>query len=301
MSISMISNNITRIQKELADITHKVSLETKKESDCISHIGRVKRSITKHTSESTLKSKQTEIERKRNDISKIQIKKADFAKKEADKTGKLLKLKQDLLKEEKKERKKLALNEERERKKLLDLEKRQQREQLTFQKQLQREIQNTQNMSIDINHNNNNSINKSLLSTEYDLFISHASEDKEEFVRPLADELKKLGVKVWYDEFTLRVGDSLRKSIDDGLIKSKFGTVIISSAFYSKNWTQYEFNSMITREMNGHKMILPIWHKVTKNDVINFSPALADKVALNTSLSSIEEIAKQLAEVILED
>ena len=172
---------------------------------------------------------------------------------------------------------------------------------MTFQKQLQREIQNTQNMSININPNNNNSINKSLLSTEYDLFISHASEDKEEFVRPLADELKKLGVKVWYDEFTLRVGDSLKKSIDDGLIKSKFGTVIISSAFCSKNWTQYEFDSMVTREMNGHKMILPIWHKVTKNDVINFSPALADKVALNTSLNSIEEIAKQLAEVILED
>lgn len=58
---------------------------------------------------------------------------------------------------------------------------------------------------------------------------------------------------------------------------------------------------MVTREMNGHKMILPIWHKVTKNDVINFSPALADKVALNTSLNSIEEIAKQLSEVILEE
>lgn len=315
MSISTISSNITRIHKEIADIKHKISLETKKESDCNNRIGQIERSITNNTSVSTLKSKQSEIERKQSEIAKIQVKKADFAKKEADKIGNLLKLNQDLSKEEEKERKKLmlntervqkkiALNQEKEQKKLINLEKQQQREKLEFQKKLQREIQNTNNMSIDIHHNNentNNNIDKSLLHTEYDLFISHASEDKEEFVRPLANELQKLGVNVWYDEFTLRVGDSLRKSIDNGLVKSKFGTVILSSAFCSKNWTQYEFDSMVTKEMNGHKMILPIWHKVTKNDVINFSPALADKVALNTSLNSVEEIARLLAEVILED
>ena len=139
------------------------------------------------------------------------------------------------------------------------------------------------------------------MTAKYDLFISHASEDKEEFVRPLAETLENLGVKVWYDEFTLKVGDSLRKNIDHGLINSRFGTVILSSSFCSKNWTQYELDSMVAREMDGHKMILPIWHKVTKNEVMNFSPALADKVALNTSISSIEEIAGKLAEVILTD
>lgn len=300
MSISTISNSITRIQKEIAALYHKMSLETKKEVDCNNKIVQIERSITRNTSLSTLNSKNAEIQRKQSEISKIQIKKADLHKKISDKDGKLLKLKQDLVKEEEKERKKQIANEEKERKKLLDLEKRQQREQLAFQRQLQREIQNTNNMSIEI-ENSNTAINKSMLSTEYDLFISHASEDKEEIVRPLAEELQKLGVKVWYDEFALKVGDSLRKSIDHGLLKSKYGTVILSSTFYSKSWTQYEFDSMVTREMNGHKMILPIWHKVTKNDVINFSPALADKVALNTSLNSIEEIAKQLSEVILEE
>jgi len=300
VSISTISNSITRIQKEIADLHHKMSAETKKEVDCNNRIGQIERSITKNTSLSTLNSKNSEIQRKQSEISKIQIKKADLHKKISDKDGKLLKLKQDLAKEEEKERKKQIANEEKERKKLLELEKRQQREQLAFQRQLQREIQNTNNMSVEIK-NSNTAINKSILSTEYDLFISHASEDKEEVVRPLAEELQKLGVKVWYDEFTLKVGDSLRKSIDHGLLKSKYGTVILSSTFCSKSWTQYEFDSMVTREMNGHKMILPIWHKVTKNDVINFSPALADKVALNTSLNSIEEIAKQLSEVILDE
>ncbi|WP_220769231.1 toll/interleukin-1 receptor domain-containing protein, partial [Shewanella sp. MBTL60-007] len=275
---------------------HKISLETKKESDCSNRIGQINRSITKNTSESFLKSKLGEIQRKQNDIAKIQVKKAALAKTEADKSGKLLKLKQDLAKEEKKERKKLAVAAERERKRLLALEKQQQREQIAFQQKLQNEIKATSQAQEVVVED---MINKSLLTTEYDLFISHASEDKDDFVRPLAETLENLGVKVWYDEFTLKVGDSLRKSIDHGLVKSRFGTVILSSSFCSKNWTQYELDSMVAREMDGHKMILPIWHKVTKTDVINFSPALADKVALNTSMSSIEEIAGQLAEVIL--
>lgn len=136
------------------------------------------------------------------------------------------------------------------------------------------------------------------VDNEYDLFISHASEDKESVVQPLVNELKELGIKVWYDKFTLRVGDSLREKIDEGLQKSRYGTIIISTSFIQKNWTEYEFNSMITKEMNGHKMILPIWHKITKDEVISFSLALADRVALNTSTNSIKEIAEQLADVI---
>lgn len=300
MSISTISSNISRVQKEIADIAHKVSLETKKEATCQSLIGQIQRSITKNTSENSFKSKMSEVERKQNEIANIHVKKADFAKKDSDKTGKLLKLKQDLAKEEEKERKKQATLAEKERKRLVDLEKRQQKEQLAYQKKLQLEIQNTARITVDAEKDIKISSNLSA-TAEYDLFISHASEDKEEFVRPLAETLENIGVKVWYDEFTLRVGDSLRKKIDHGLIKSRFGTVILSSSFCSKEWTQYELDSMVAREMNGHKMILPIWHKVTKNDVLNFSPALADKVALNTSIDSIEEIANKWAEVILEN
>lgn len=298
MSISIISSNITRTQKEIADIQHRISLESKKESDCNNRIGQIARSVTTSTSTSILKNKQAEINRKQTEIAKIHVTKSDLHRKLADKEGKLLKLKLDLSKEEEKERKKQAQADERERKRVDDLEKRKQKEQISYQKQLQAEIKNTVTLSTSLEPLPNH--NSYLSSTaEYDLFISHASEDKEDFVRPLAETLENMGVKVWYDEFTLKVGDSLRKSIDHGLVKSKFGTVILSSAFCSKSWTQYELDSMVAREMNGHKMILPIWHKVTKNDVINFSPALADKVALNTSISSIEEIASELAEVIL--
>lgn len=299
MSISTISSSITRLQKEISDLHHKMSLETKKESDCGNRIGQIERSITKSTSISTLKNKNAEVQRKQAEIAKIQVKKADMYKKLSGKEGQLLKAKQDLLKEEEKERKKQASVDERERKKLADLERKQQREQLEYQRRLRAEINQTANMAASVKEL---AVTQSISDeniVKYDLFISHASEDKEEFVRPLTETLENIGVKVWYDEFTLKVGDSLRKSIDQGLVNSRFGTVILSSAFCSKNWTQYELDSMVAREMNGHKMILPIWHKITKSEVISFSPALADKVALNTSLQSIEEIAGELAEVIL--
>ena len=138
-------------------------------------------------------------------------------------------------------------------------------------------------------------------NVEYDVFISHASEDKEEFVKPLVEALQASGYRVWYDEFTLKIGDSLRRSIDNGLKNSRYGIVIFSSAFFAKNWTQYEVDGLVTREMEGRKVILPIWHMVSKDQVQNFSPPLADKKAINSSLSTIDEIVAQLAEVLDEE
>jgi len=133
---------------------------------------------------------------------------------------------------------------------------------------------------------------------KFDFFISHASEDKDEFVRPLAEKMKKANLKVWYDEFELKIGDSLRRSIDKGLNNSTYGLVILSKSFFEKDWTEYEFNGLINKELNGIKVILPIWHKVTKDDVQNFSLTLADKVALNSINYSIEEIVKKLKDLL---
>ena len=282
MSISSISNSISRIQKEIADLSKKISQETKKESDLMGKRLQVEKSITKSTSLSSLKSKLSDIQRKQTEIARVQAKKADLSKKEAEKTAKLLKYKQDLAKEE-----------ERERKKIFHIEKRQQKNQLEFQRKLKREIESTSKLTLVLE----NKVSE-ILSDDYDIFISHASEDKEDFVRPLAEALSADGIKVWYDEFTLKVGDSLRRSIDQGLIKSKYGTVVLSSSFFAKNWTQYELDAMVAKEMEGHKMILPIWHKVSKTEVLNFSPTLADKVALNSSLNSVEEIAQLLVDII---
>lgn len=132
----------------------------------------------------------------------------------------------------------------------------------------------------------------------YDAFISHASEDKDEVARPLAEALKELGFWVWYDEFTLEVGDSLRQSIDKGLINSRFGIVILSPSFFAKQWPQYEMNGLVAREIEGTKVILPVWHQVDKKDVLRYSPPLADKLALSTSSLSMKEVAKRLGRVL---
>ena len=133
---------------------------------------------------------------------------------------------------------------------------------------------------------------------EYDVFISHASEDKDEIVRPLAVKLKSMGLKVWYDEFELKIGDSLRRKIDKGLANSRFGIVVLSIAFISKGWTNYELDGIVTKVLSGQQVILPIWHNITKQQVIDYSPSLADKLARNTAINTIEEIADEIYEVV---
>jgi hypothetical protein len=132
---------------------------------------------------------------------------------------------------------------------------------------------------------------------EWDLFICHASEDKEEIVRPLVKALIKEGFQVWYDEFTLTLGDSLRRSIDKGLAQSKYGIVILSPNFFKKNWPQTELDGLAARERDGKKVILPIWHNIDREYVIKFSPTLADRVAVSTS-KGIETIVKEILKVV---
>lgn len=135
---------------------------------------------------------------------------------------------------------------------------------------------------------------------EYDVFISHASEDKDAVARPLAEALRNNGLSVWYDEFELRIGDSLRRKIDKGIANSNFGVIVISRDFISKGWTNYELDGLITRAVNGEQTMLPVWHNITKREVINYSPSLADKLARSTTDFTVEEIADEIADVIRE-
>ena len=141
-------------------------------------------------------------------------------------------------------------------------------------------------------------INHAADEREFDVFISHASEDKDQVVRPLALALQNGGLKVWYDEFELKIGDSLRRKIDKGLAKSRFGVVVLSKSFLGKGWANYELDGIITRSVTGEQVVLPIWHEITKQEVIDYSPSLADKLARNTATHTIDEIAAEIIEVI---
>lgn len=128
----------------------------------------------------------------------------------------------------------------------------------------------------------------------YDVFISHASEDKADFVDELAAKARQAGLRVWYDRFALVWGDSIRRKIDEGLAGSYFGIAVLSPSFFAKEWTNYELDGLVEKASSGEGRLLPIWHKLTKDEVIKYSPSLANRLALNTAFKSTDEIVAEL-------
>jgi hypothetical protein len=132
----------------------------------------------------------------------------------------------------------------------------------------------------------------------HDVFICHANEDKEQIARPLAEGLRASGLNVWYDEFSLNLGDSLRESIDRGLADSRFGMVVLSHHFFSKKWPQAELNGLIAIETaGGGKKIIPIWHEITQGEITKYSPILADRVAVPTTVG-LDRILERILDAI---
>ena len=132
----------------------------------------------------------------------------------------------------------------------------------------------------------------------HDVFICHASEDKDLFVRDLAEALTSRRVEVWYDEFSLKPGDSLRRSIDYGLRSSTLGIVVLSKPFFSKAWSQWELDGLVQREIYGTgKVIVPVWLDVERDDVASYSLSLADRVALKAKTGT-EAVADGILSVL---
>lgn len=280
MSSSMIQSNIERTQREIERLNRQLTDQAKKEADGTDKIIRARQAISRTSSNSTIQSRLREIERYEREMGQVHRKKADLTKQISARTSKLHSYQQQLMKEQ-----------SREQKKLLDSLKQQQLEAQRERESLVGRLARPADIVED---------GIALLpAVEHDAFISHASEDKEGLVRPLAEKLRLAGFDVWYDDFQLTVGDSLRRSIDKGLSNSRFGVVVLSPDFFAKNWPQYELDGLVNREMSeGTKVILPIWHKVSKDEVRGYSPSLADKVALNTAVYTLDELIEQLAKVL---
>ncbi len=128
----------------------------------------------------------------------------------------------------------------------------------------------------------------------HDVFICHAGEAKNDFVRPLAEALRAHHLDVWYDEFALTIGDSLREAIDRGLAASRFGVVVLSQNFFQKRWAQRELNGLVAREIaEDRQLVLPIWHGVDRDEILKYSPPLADVVAIS-SARGIDAVVNEL-------
>jgi hypothetical protein len=135
-------------------------------------------------------------------------------------------------------------------------------------------------------------------SSTYDVFISHASEDKEAIARPLYKALTARGVLVWFDEAELTLGDSLRRKIDDGLARCRYGIVILSPEFLEKEWPQRELDGLVARETNtGQKALLPVWHNIDRQTLARYSPTLADRLAADSS-KGLDALVAQIERVL---
>ena len=128
----------------------------------------------------------------------------------------------------------------------------------------------------------------------WDVFISHASEDKAAVAVPLADELRNHCLSVWLDMWVLSPGDSLRRKIDEGISRSRLGVVVLSHAFFAKTWPQAELDALYTLSGSGKRSVVPVWHEITADEVSDYSPLLAASLALPTS-RGIEPIAEEIA------
>lgn len=282
MSISSIQNRINRVNKELAALSKADAQLAKKEADLVARSNRAQEAARRTRNASIANTKLRALERSMKDLAGVKAKRADNAKKASEKTKNLQRY-----------QKQLAREEERSRKKLAEDEKNRIREREAHERNISDELRSRRRPALPL-------ISEEATGNDeiHDFFISHASEDKEDFVRSLAEALRERGASVWYDEFALKVGDSLRRVIDRGLRNSNYGIVVLSKHFFNKEWPNRELDGLVALETQGQTRILPIWHKISKDEVASYSPTLADKVALNTSLKGVAEIADELMAVL---
>jgi len=277
----MSETRANTLMKELAALDKSMAALQKKEGELTRKQAQLTTAISSTKSTSTYAMKTRELERVLKDLSGVHEKLATTRKRRADKESELTRTKSTIQAAREKELKRIAAFEEKQRKDQLEKER-------AFQREL-KEIRAT---------NPPTQMPPTGAESLHDFFISHANEDKQDVARPLYDALTKLGCSVWYDEFSLKVGDSLRRNIEKGIVGSRYGVVIVSEHFLTKEWPARELDVLIAIEIAGEKKVLPIWHRVTKELILLKAPMLADKLALNTATKTIPEIAQELKSLL---
>jgi hypothetical protein len=130
---------------------------------------------------------------------------------------------------------------------------------------------------------------------DYNVFIVHAPVDKDKIVRLLVNALQDKGLSVLENKFEVQVGDNLRQNIDHGFVNCEVGLIILSRAFLAQGWTNDQLDGIVTRAVTEGQILLPIWHKLSRQDVIELAPSLIDRVAISTTTHTVEDIAAEIA------
>jgi hypothetical protein len=135
---------------------------------------------------------------------------------------------------------------------------------------------------------------------EFDLFMSYSHADSEAIVEALVGELEAYGVDVWYDKGEVQIGNSITESIDEGLRQSNFGVVVLSEGYF-EGTSQWELNGLVTRHNREDNVILPLWHGIDYDFVVEQSASLADLRAEKLTNENIQDIATELYHAVERD
>lgn len=280
MSVEQHQRTVNSLDKEIANLEKKKATADKKAASEAKKAAGI--SISKNASDATIKSKMRQINGHIASSQKAETESADLQKKIADKRVKrndaYQKLQKEQDREKEKEQKSIKRMQESYEKKIAEME----------DKLLPQNIPGQREQS------GGNDV------PEYDVFVSHAWEDKESFVDEFVQALRDRELKVWYDTSKMKWGDSMRAKIDEGLRHSRFGVVILSPNYIAeeKYWTKAELDGLFQLESINGKVLLPIWHNLTKKQVMDYSPIIAGKLAMNTASLTPDEIADKLVELL---
>lgn len=136
--------------------------------------------------------------------------------------------------------------------------------------------------------------------SEYDVFISHANKDKEGLIDELYKSLNQLGIKIFYDKESLEWGDNWKDRILNGTKKAEFAIIVISENFFDREWTERELSEFLNRQnRNGQKLILPIIHNITNEQLKSKYPNVADIQVIDSSDYNCDQIALLFARQLI--
>ena len=296
MSLSFDRANVARITKTIGDLQRKQADENRKIAEHTKRMNSAMASASRASSQSTANSYLSTATRESKNIEDAQNRLARHSVDVASKTQDLIRAQDIVAKGEEKERLENIKTQEKHRKideaarKSLQDTNKSLVEQITGLRAqviaaIEHQASNTPTFAVE---------NAEGEETPYDFFISHAWADKEDFVNDLVEKSTSRGLNVWYDRQAIEWGDSVRQKIDHGLRRSYFGVVVLSPNFFERPWTQYELDGIIQRDLSGQGRLLPIWHRLTQDDVAKHAPSLANRLALSTSTYSSDAIADEL-------
>ena len=135
---------------------------------------------------------------------------------------------------------------------------------------------------------------------QYDVFLSHASKDKSDYVESLYMVLRRLGISIFYDSDSISWGDNWKQAILKGTAVSEFAIIVISENFFGREWTERELSEFLKRQNeSGQKIVLPLLHNITLDQLKEHYPELEEIQIIDTATKTKEEITILFAKELI--